>query len=82
MPSTDLFDTIADDMADHFGLDRATISREMTFVQLGLDSLALVEFAMVITDRFGVELDDLRPDSMLGDAAELVATEVAASARS
>lgn len=48
-----------------FGLPRDEVGADLTFDEMGLDSLALIEFSIVIKKQTGVLLDD----------AELTSTE-------
>ncbi|MFJ8916312.1 acyl carrier protein [Amycolatopsis sp. NPDC102389] len=40
-----------------FGVEPGAVSREATFDQMDLDSLAQVEFSEVLSESFGFELD-------------------------
>jgi acyl carrier protein len=40
-----------------FGTEPGVISREATFDELDLDSLAQVEFGEVLSEQFGIEVD-------------------------
>jgi len=40
-----------------FGVEPEAVSREATFDQMDLDSLAQVEFSEVLSESFGFELD-------------------------
>jgi acyl carrier protein len=57
-----------------FGVTENDITPEATFDEMALDSLALIEFTMVIKKDMGVLLDDdaLQPTSTIADAAALI----------
>lgn len=57
------FETVRDLMANEFQLDAETILPDTLLVDLGVDSLAALEFAFDLEEAFGVTLDprtDLR----------------------
>lgn len=53
------------------------LSPEATFDELDIDSLVLVEFALIIKKEYGVQLKDgeLTPDITLAQTAELLAAK-------
>lgn len=57
-----------------FGVVDTDLTADATFDDLALDSLALIEFTMVIKKDMGVLLDDdaLQPTSTVADAAALI----------
>ena len=60
---SETFEMIRDLMAKEFQLDPAVILPETPLIDLGVDSLAALEFAFDLEDAFGVSLDpqtDLR----------------------
>jgi acyl carrier protein len=56
------------------GSDPAELSRQVTFEDLDVDSLDLVELAQVVEDEFGVVLegDDVKDLRNVGEAIDLV----------
>jgi len=56
------FDTIAAVLVDGFRVDRSTLAPETTLDQLGLDSLALMEFVFAVEDRFEVRIPEDKLD--------------------
>ncbi|GAB1688978.1 acyl carrier protein [Krasilnikovia sp. M28-CT-15] len=64
---------------ERFGVPAADITDEATFEELALDSLILVEFALVVRKEFGIALDswELEPSFTVKDAAELVDAKAA-----
>ncbi|MCW2640390.1 MAG: acyl carrier protein [Dactylosporangium sp.] len=57
-----------------FGVPAAEITDDVTFEELAIDSLILVELALVIRKELGVTLDawELEPSFTISDAAALV----------
>ena len=54
--------TIAAVLAEGFRVDPATLTPETTLDQLGLDSLALMEFVFAVEDRFEVRIPEEQLD--------------------
>ncbi|TVL91558.1 acyl carrier protein [Streptomyces sp. SAJ15] len=78
MPTT--FDSVVAVLQDTFYVDTGQAGPDTTFEDLDLDSLALVELALVVEERLGVQLDGFTTQSTLGEAtaaidAALEATE-------
>ena len=59
-PST--FDVIASVLVDQFKVDASTLDPSVALDQLGLDSLALMEFVFAVEDRFDVRIPEERLD--------------------
>ncbi|MFI5782858.1 acyl carrier protein [Nocardia sp. NPDC051570] len=62
-------------ISEHFAIPRDRIRAEMTFADLDLDSVALVELAVVLKEDLGLDVTDvdfLMEDS-IGRLAELLA---------
>ncbi|MER6307826.1 acyl carrier protein [Streptomyces sp. NPDC001739] len=56
-----------------FGIDTAELRPDATFEELDVDSLALLEFALVMGERLGVTGEtELRPGMTLAEATALV----------
>ncbi|MEU6719340.1 acyl carrier protein [Nonomuraea sp. NPDC046802] len=68
------YDLIAKELAQTFGLDPAEISPSRSFADLGIDSLALVELAVIVRAELGSQTDLTRiaPDTTLGEAADMI----------
>jgi acyl carrier protein len=66
-------------LAGTCGLEQEEIAPEITFADLELDSLALVEFAMAVQAEFGVPVsdDELSVDATVASAAVLVDAKLA-----
>jgi acyl carrier protein len=56
------FAAIASVLIDKFHLDGAVVQPTATLEQLGLDSLALMEFVFAVEDRFDVRIPEDRLD--------------------
>jgi len=59
-PST--FDAISAVLVEQFHVDAATVTPQVALDQLGLDSLALMEFVFAVEDRFEVRIPEERLD--------------------
>ena len=59
-PST--FDAVSAVLVDQFRVDAATVQPQVALDQLGLDSLALMEFVFAVEDRFDVRIPEDRLD--------------------
>ena len=76
----DLFPRAAEILEKKFGVDPALIRPETTLDQLGLDSLALMEFVFEVEDRFEVripqeKLDPKQAGVTLAHLVDLLAAE-------
>lgn len=67
---------LADLLHEYFGVTADSLRPSATFDDLGLDSLGLMELAVALEDRTGVEmadqLADLTPASTLSEAARAI----------
>ncbi len=80
------FAAISSVLAESFHVDPSTLSPEVALDQLGLDSLALMEFVFAVEDRFDVRIPEERLDPRqagvtLAQLATLIDEAVAAKAR-
>lgn len=64
-------------LSDNFGIPADSVGENVTFGDLDLDSLILVEFALLIKKEFGVVLfeGELRQDLTVTDAANLLVSK-------
>ncbi len=81
------FDAISSVLVDKFEVDAEKIYPETTLEQIGLDSLALMEFVFAVEDRFDVripedKLDPRQAGVTLQHLAELLDESMAAKPRS
>jgi acyl carrier protein len=80
---TQVFDstTLADMLHEYFQLPLDELRPTTSFGDLGLDSLGMMEFAVALEDRTGVEfgdrLDGLSTANTLGKVAEIIGEVVA-----
>ncbi|MCE9658585.1 MAG: acyl carrier protein [Burkholderiales bacterium] len=77
------FAAISSVLADKFKVDADKVRPESTLEQLGLDSLALMEFVFAVEDRFDVRIPEERLDPRqagvtLDHLAQLIDEAVAA----
>jgi acyl carrier protein len=56
------FDTLTSVLIEQFHVDAGAVSPQATLDQLGLDSLALMEFVFAVEDRFDVRIPEDRLD--------------------
>ena len=79
------FDAISAVLVEKFKVDATQVRPATTLEQLGLDSLALMEFVFAVEDRFDVRIPEERLDPRqagvtLGQLAVLIDQAVAAKA--
>lgn len=82
-----LFETIGQILSTQFGVDPQTIRPDTKLEQLGLDSLALMEFVFAVEDRFAVrvpeaELDPRQAGITLEHMAAVLDAQILAGASS
>ena len=70
-PITQVLQTI---LIDKFQVPADSLSPATRFEELDFDSLVLVELAVVLENRFGIEVPEgeLQPEQTLGEAAALL----------
>lgn len=54
----DTFAKIVDIVASKLDVDKASITMESTFTDLGADSLDLLEIILKLEEQFGIEIND------------------------
>ena len=81
--STTVLERLAALLIARFGVTRDEVRPDVTFAELDLDSLALVEFAMVAEKEFGVPIgeDEMSPQATVTDAVTLIGGKVEKSVR-
>lgn len=69
-----VFETIREMIVDRFGVNESSITRDMTFDDLGADSLDVVELVMEIEDRYDILFDDDKIENLnnIGDAVTYI----------
>ncbi len=77
----EIFEKIAAIIADQFGVDEDTITRETSFEEdLGADSLDIVELTMSIEEEFDVgeiEEGDLENIRTVGSVVDMISAKLA-----
>ncbi|HSV64714.1 MAG TPA: phosphopantetheine-binding protein [Mycobacteriales bacterium] len=78
------YDRLVNILVSRFEVDRAELAPDVTFEDLDMDSLFLVELLLVIQSELGVEIseDTVSPRDTIGRAAELIDDTVAAATAS
>ncbi|WP_457032678.1 acyl carrier protein [Kitasatospora sp. P5_F3] len=71
---------IGDCLRTEFEVAAELVRPEAALADLALDSLALVELSLMVEERLGVTVADIRPESTLGELAALADATVAADA--
>lgn len=66
--------TVREMIVDRFGVQEDKVNAEMTFEDLGADSLDVVELVMELEDQFNIQFDDERIEelSTVGDAVRYI----------
>ncbi|MDT3397676.1 acyl carrier protein [Streptomyces sp. B1866] len=79
-----MYDKLADLLVTHFKVERAEIRPDVTFEDLEMDSLFLVELLLVVQKELGVQVaeDAATPRDTIGRAAEIIGEQAAAAASS
>jgi acyl carrier protein len=74
---SDLTEQLVDLLTSQVGVDEDGLRAEATFDELELDSLVLIEFALILKKEFGVVLEDgeLTPDLTVRETARLLAAK-------
>lgn len=69
-----IFEKVQEMIVDRFGVQESKVTKEMTFDDLGADSLDVVELVMEIEDTFNVQFDDARIEQLsnIGDAVQYI----------
>ena len=76
---TSTYDKIVGLLTGRFAVDAADISPGVTFSDLEMDSLFLVEMLLVVESELGVKLDEdsISPQDTIEQAAELIEQRLA-----
>ncbi|MET0135412.1 MAG: phosphopantetheine-binding protein [Kibdelosporangium sp.] len=80
--ASSMYDKLVDLLVDRFQVDRSEIKPGVTFEDLEMDSLFLVELLLVVQSELGVQIseDTASPRDTIERAAEVIEQQVAASA--
>jgi acyl carrier protein len=78
-----MYDTLVNLLVDRFQVDPAEIKPNVTFEDLEMDSLFLVELLLVVQSELGVKISDdtASPRDTLERAAELIEEQAASAAQ-
>lgn len=68
----DVFQAVAELLAERLECDAATITRESNFRELGIDSLDTVELLMDLEDKIGVEIELDQKVETVGDLVDFI----------
>ncbi|MBV2362923.1 acyl carrier protein [Streptomonospora nanhaiensis] len=81
MSTTTTYDQLVDILVTRFEVSREDISPDVTFEDLEMDSLFLVELLLVIQSEMGVTIseDSASPSDTVGQAAKLIEAATAAA---
>ena len=73
MPTT-VLERLSGILVSYFGVEEHEVTPDATFAELDLDSLAIVEFALVAEKEFGVAIaeDEVSPRAKVADAIALL----------
>jgi acyl carrier protein len=76
--SATVLERLAALLISRFGVSEDELRPDVTFAELDLDSLALVEFAMVAEKEFGIPFgdNDVSPQATVTDAVELIDSRI------
>ena len=58
--SADLADRIKSLIAEHFGIDLGQLTPDTQIANLGIDSLAMIEFMFQMEEKFNIRMADSR----------------------
>ncbi|KAB1988193.1 MULTISPECIES: acyl carrier protein [Streptomyces] len=75
----DVYERLVILLAEGFGLEAGEIEPELTFSELEMDSLALVELGLTAQQEFGVALadEDIQSGDTIGQAAKTIEAKMA-----
>jgi acyl carrier protein len=75
---SDVYERLVNILVTRFEVEPAEAQPDVTFEDLELDSLFLVELALVVQEDLGVALDEsATPRSTIGSVAELIEAQLA-----
>ncbi|MBP0453364.1 MULTISPECIES: acyl carrier protein [unclassified Kitasatospora] len=74
------YEILRDCLVEEFDVAADRVGPDATLASLELDSLALVELSLMVEERIGVTVTDIRPDGTLGELAAFADAGLAAGA--
>ncbi|MEU7067237.1 acyl carrier protein [Streptomyces sp. NPDC053429] len=77
---TSSIELITNALTETFGHEVEGIAPDRTLQDLELDSLASVEMALMLQEQTGIPLDDLTPETTIGELADRIDTARAGAA--
>lgn len=80
MSSSQSYDILHACLITEFDVAAERVRPDATLASLELDSLALVELSLLVEERIGVTVADIRPDGTLGELAAFADAGLAAGA--
>ena len=75
--STSALERLSGILVSYFGVEAHEVHADATFAELDLDSLAIVEFALVTEKEFGISIgeDEVSPKARVRDALTMLAAK-------
>ena len=75
--SSSVLERLSGILVGYFGVEADEVHPEATFADLDLDSLAIVEFALVTEKEFGISIgeDEVSPQARVRDALAMLAAK-------
>jgi len=75
--STSVLERLSGILVSYFGVEADEVHPDATFAELDLDSLAIVEFALVTEKEFGIAIgeDEVSPKARVRDALAMLAAK-------
>jgi acyl carrier protein len=72
-----VYERLSELLIAKFGVGKDEVTPDTMFVDLDLDSLALVELAMAVKEVFGVDMGEteLHPENTVADAVKLLTSK-------
>ncbi|MFF2044248.1 acyl carrier protein [Kitasatospora sp. NPDC058170] len=77
---SETYTILRDCLVQEFDVAPERVGPAATLASLELDSLALVELSLLVEERIGVTVTDIRPDGTLGELAAFADGDLAAGA--
>lgn len=71
-----VFEKLAGMIAEHFGVDKATITEDTTFESLGIDSLDTVEMVMQLEEELGIQIELEEKMATVGELAKFIESKM------
>jgi acyl carrier protein len=70
----DIQSAVFEKVAEQKGVDKSTLTRETTFLEIGADSLDMVEFSLDLEDQFKITINqsDMGSIKTIGQAIDFI----------